>query len=178
MSIGIHASSPQTYRAGALLANGARIAEIYEDSIVLEHEGQSTRLYIDGREPPDYRITDTSILTVGADDSQLVINPDSSDTLTDFVRLAPVFEGDNVRALEVHPIEGSDIFDRLGLQPGDKITSIDGAQVTDAFSATAALRRLSEGEALQVTIMRQGQVEKVSLDGLLVYSARSKEPPE
>lgn len=33
--IGIHAGSPQTYRAGALLANGARIADKHDDLVVL-----------------------------------------------------------------------------------------------------------------------------------------------
>lgn len=34
-SIGVNAASPQTFRAGALLANGARIAEMDDDAVVL-----------------------------------------------------------------------------------------------------------------------------------------------
>ena len=46
--IGVAVQSPQTYRAGALLANGARIDEIYADYVVLIREGQIARLYVEG----------------------------------------------------------------------------------------------------------------------------------
>ena len=101
-SIGINAGSPQTYRAGALLANGARIVEIHEDSIVLERDGLRAQVYVDGKEPADYIAEDTPLLMVGGEVATLASAPTSSDTLTDVMRVTPVFEGDNVSALEVY----------------------------------------------------------------------------
>jgi len=44
--IGVNENSPQTYKAGALLINGARLVEIYPKYVVLEKDGRSARLYL------------------------------------------------------------------------------------------------------------------------------------
>ena len=172
-AIGVHAGSPQIYRAGALLANGARLTEVHEDWIVLERDGQTARLYVDGNEPADYVDEDSALFEVGGNVRAAAALPDSADALTDVMRVTPVFEGDAVRALEIHANERSDVFNRLGLQPGDRITSVNGVQVTDTASSIAALRRLTLGEALQVTVSRQDNLETLSLDGSIVTPARS-----
>jgi len=41
--IGVAPENPQTYAAGALLANGARLTEIHPGFVVLEHAGRSVR---------------------------------------------------------------------------------------------------------------------------------------
>ena len=167
-ALGIHAGSPQVYRAGALLANGARIVEIHEDSIVLERDGLRAQVYVEGEEPANYVAKETPLLLVGGDAPALAAVPTSSDTLTDVMRVTPVFDGDSVSALEVHGNERSDAFSKLGLQPGDQITVVNGTPVTDVSTSVAALRRLTHGEALQVTIKRQGQLQTISLDGLVI----------
>ncbi|MGH8242487.1 MAG: PDZ domain-containing protein [Steroidobacteraceae bacterium] len=175
-TIGINAGSPQTYRAGALLANGARITEIHEASIILERDGQTVQLFVEGNEPAGSTGIDSPLLTVGGQNVALAAAPDSRDELTDVMRVTPVFEGDAVRALEVHASERSDLFGRLGLQAGDQITSVNGEPVTDASSSIAALRRLTQGEALLLTIVRQGQTETLSLDGAVVVASARESP--
>lgn len=174
--IGINAGSPQTYRAGALLANGTRIAEIHEDSIILERDGQTLRLFVEDSEPAGTAVADSPLLRVGGQDVALAAAPDSRDELTDVMRVTPVFDGDAVRGLEVHANERSDLFSRLGLQAGDQIISVNGEPVTDVSSSIAALRRLTKGEALLLTVMRQGQTETLSLDGLLVTATERESP--
>lgn len=172
-AIGIHPGSPQIYRAGALLANGARITEIHEDSIVLERDGHTAQLFVDGKEPENYTAADSSLFDVGGETSAAIAVANSSDELTNVMRVTPVFEGDAVSALEVHANERSDAFGKLGLQPGDQITAVNGAPVTDVSSSVAALRRLTHGEALQVTVRRQGRVESISLDGLVITTPKN-----
>ena len=62
--IGVRARSPQTYTAGALLANGARLTEIYDHYVVLERGGRSARLYVQGEAQPDGKRA-RELLTVG-----------------------------------------------------------------------------------------------------------------
>lgn len=171
--IGISAGSPQTYKAGALLANGARVVEIYDDSIVLERDGRTVQLFVEGTEPPGYENYDDALIMVGGDKAAPVATADSRDELTDVMRISPVFAGDAVQALEVHANPSSDLFSKLGLQPGDQITTINGESVTDVSSSVGALRRLAHGEALQITVVRQGQLEPMSLDGLIITAAKS-----
>lgn len=161
--LGVNPASPQTYRAGALLANGARIEEIYSDYIVLTRDGQRARLYIEGRAPPDDRSSDSALLMVGGADRPPPALANSTDELADYIRVTPVYRGDAVQALEVYANERSNVFARLGLEAGDRITAINGEALADAASAITSLRRLTQGEALQITVERRGRLQTFSL---------------
>lgn len=171
--LGVNPASPQTYRAGAILANGARIEEIYSDHVVLERNGQRARLYVDGHAPADSPTFDRALTMVGGTDRPAPAIANSTDELTDYIRVAPVYQGDAIHALELYSTQGSNVFAKLGLEPGDRITSIDGEVVTDSSAAIASLRRLTQGEALQVTVERGGRLQMISLNGLILTAARS-----
>lgn len=173
VDIGVNTSSPQTYRAGAILVNGARIEEIHTDYIVLERDGQRARLYVEGHRLVDDPNPNQSLLFVGGADPSLPAIADSRDALTNFIRVTPVYQGDSVRAIEVYANDRSNVFSALGFEPGDRITSINGEPVSDAARAIATLRRLTQGEAMQVTVERRGVVQALSLDALAVTDVRS-----
>ncbi len=169
--IGVNVHSPQTYRAGAVLANGARLAEVYADSVVLERNGQQSRLYLEGRGPATSdAVVLPSIVTVGGTTPARPASVDSHDTLTDVVRIAPVFAGDQVRALVIYPSAHPEIFGRLGFEPGDRIIAIDGAAVKDVREAITALRQVTAGAAVILTIERDGEHLILSVDGSIVQS--------
>lgn len=176
--IGVDVRTPQTYRAGAILANGARIEEIYSNYVVLARDGRTTRLYVEGQAPAGYvvntEVTGTagSMLTVGGAVSHSVAVADSHEELTDYIRVAPVYEDGKVTALQVYANAHSGIFQELGLVPGDRITAIDGELVTNQRAAIASLRRLTEGQAMTVTVDRGGERKTISLDGSIVLNAR------
>lgn len=178
--IGVDVRTPQTYRAGAILANGARIEEIYSNYVVLARDGRTTRLYVEGQAPAGYVVNTEvtgkagSMLTVGGAVSHSVAVADSHDELTDYIRVAPIYEGDKVTALQVYANAQSGVFQELGLLPGDRITSIDGETVTDQRAAIASLRRLTEGQAMTVTLDRGGERKTLSLDGSIVVNTRPR----
>lgn len=167
--IGVNALSPQTYRAGAILANGARLEEIYADSVVLVRKEQRTRLYIVGHAPPaDAQPVVASLMTVGGTAPVPAAVANSRDALVDAMRISPVYDGDTFRALELYPNAQSDAFARLGLEPGDRVTAIEGVALKDSRAAIAELRRLTSGASLNVTIERGGKSQTLSLNGSLV----------
>ena len=171
--IGVNVLSPQTYGAGAVLANGARLTEIYTDSVVLERNGERLRLYVDGIAPA---VGDASLLSpltsVGGPSLVLPASANSRDPLTEVVRIAPVFSGNQVRALELYPnAQSAKVFQRLGLEPGDRIIAIDGAAVKDAGEAIAEFRSVTTGAALNVTIERGGARQNLSIDGSIFQTS-------
>jgi general secretion pathway protein C len=169
--IGVNAHWPQTYRAGAILANGARLEEIYSDHVILAHEALRTSLYILGHTPPaGAHALVASLITVGGTTPAPAAVADSRDALTEVVRIAPLFEGDHVRALELYPSAHSSLFERLGLEPGDRVIAIDGEALTDSKQAIEELRRLTAGASVNVTIERGGRHQTLSLDGSLLIS--------
>jgi hypothetical protein len=169
--IGVNALSPQTYKAGAILANGAHLEEIYSEYVVLAREALRTRLYVLGHAPPPgAEPPGPSLLTVGGTTPVPPAVADSRDTLTEVVRIAPLFDGDHVRALELYPSIRSNLFERLGLEPGDQVIAIDGAALKDSKEAIEELRRLTAGASVNVTIERGGRHQTLSLDGSLLIS--------
>jgi general secretion pathway protein C len=173
VEIGVNANSPQTYRAGAILANGARIEEIRSDYVVLERDGQRARLYVEGHDSVDVPSANESLLSVGGADPAPRRMANSRDALTDVMRVTPVYAGESLQALEVYAADGSSAFSALGLEPGDRITSINGVLVSDAAHDIATLRRVTQGEALQVTITRQGTVQALSMPAVTAEGSLS-----
>jgi len=174
--IGVNALSPQTYRAGALLANGAHLEGIYADYVVLERNGRRTPLYVLGHAGPGPTRSPTSnaLLTVGGTVPRATAVADNHDPLFEIMRVAPIYDEDTLRALEVYGSEHSDAFARLGLQPGDRITSIDGAELTSTGEALSQLRQITEGASLSVTIERSGKRQTLSLDGSIVRTSHTQ----
>jgi general secretion pathway protein C len=176
--IGVDPRTPQTYQAGALLANGARLVEIFSDYVVLTRDDRSTRLFVEGQSAEVYTADPSvaapaqSLLTVGGQPPRAIANADSHEVLTDFIRVTPVFDGQRVRALEVYANPLSDVFDAMGLKPGDQITSIDGEPIADVVRAIASLRHLTTGQALAVELERGGEAITISLDGTVMVNAQ------
>jgi type II secretory pathway component PulC len=168
--IGVHALSPQTYRAGAILANGARLEEIYADYVVLVRDTHRARLYVTGRAAPaDAPKPYMPLLVVGGPSRlEATAVADSRDRLTEVIRASPVYEGDTFRALEVYGSGQSDAFFRLGFEPGDRVTAIEGVALKNSDDAFAQLRRLTEGDTLTVTVERGGKAQTLALDGSIL----------
>lgn len=166
--IGVSDRSPQTYRVGSLLANGARIQEIYSDHVVLERAGQTTQLYLAGYPSPETSPASLAMISVGGTTQAALATADSGDSLTDYIRISPAFEGTQFQGLVVFANPRSDAFFRMGLREGDVITAVDETVSPDQESALAALRPLIKGHALSVTVQRDGHRQVLSLDGSLI----------
>jgi hypothetical protein len=180
--IGVDREHPQTYLAGAILENGARVDEIYRDHVVLVKGGQHTALYIDRElalEPAARK--ESALLLVGGPSSEASHPHYSEEPVTDFVRPVPVYRGGLVAGFQVYPGNRSAPFNQWGLKAGDVITDLDGQPLTDPEQVMQLLHGLLEGQALQATVQREGGTPfSVSLDGAdvgRVRTASSVAPP-
>lgn len=171
--IGIRARSPQTYAAGALLANGARLTEIYDHYVVLERNGRTVRLDLQGEARAPAAPTD-ELLMVGGTSEKEVSMEVSEEPLTTYVRPTPLFKGDHLYGVALYPGREAGVLSDLGLQTGDVLTGINGRPISDAASAFAALRTIAQGALLNVDVERQGVSQPLSLDGSLVTRAISR----
>jgi type II secretory pathway component PulC len=93
------------------------------------------------------------------------------------VRPNPIYDGTTLRGFEVYPGTRSGPFQRMGLQPGDLIVSVDGQPIVDAEQATETFRALAEGSALTATVVRKGRTESVALDGMLIVADQEGRQP-
>lgn len=170
--IGVEVNSPQTYRAGALLVNGAILSQIHLDHVVLTREGRSATLYVEGHSQPDAAQLSAagSILTVGGVSVAPVAQASSRDSLTEILRVTPTYDGDRLLGLQVYPAGHVPEFEALGLQPGDRLSAIDGVPITSVAAALETLRQITRGQAVVVQLERSGRTVSLSLDGAVLHS--------
>src|SRR5262249_19550574 len=130
--IGVNPLTPQTYRAGAILANGARLVEIHADYVVLERDGKSARLELKRATGVSGTEQIGGLLTVGGipDPTPAVVTTEG--TLEHYLRASPVFAGDRVRGYTLYAGREQGPFFKMGLEPGDVVVAIDGIPVNDS----------------------------------------------
>jgi type II secretion system protein C len=169
--IGVVRESPQTYQAGAMLENGARLAEIHSDYVLLKNGTKQARLYLENVQS-NRKIGDTAMLTVGGvKESPPPAKVTSREILTDYIRPSPVYDGDTLVGFQVYPGVKTGPFAQMGLQAGDLITEMDGTPLNDPAIAWEIFHQLADGSAMSATVKRKDAVQSVSLNGSLIVSA-------
>jgi hypothetical protein len=177
--LGTDRDHPQTYLAGAILENGARLDEIYRDHVVLVKGTHRVSLYVTA--------TSTSESTSKADALSLVGGPAAAigsphlsvEPVTDFLRPVPVYRNGVIAGFQIYPGSRAALFAKWGLQSGDVLTDLEGQPVSDADQLMNTLRSLLDGEALTATVQRAGAPVTITLDGSDVERLRtaSNMPP-
>jgi general secretion pathway protein C len=169
--IGVVRESPQTYQAGAMLENGARLAEIHSDYVLLKKGTKLARLYLENARSTG-KIGDTAMLTVGGiKEAPPPAKVTSREILADYIRPSPVYDGDAIIGYQVYPGAKAGPFAQMGLQPGDLITEIDGTRLNDPQVAWDIFHQMAEGSALSATVKRKDTAQSVTLDGSLIVRA-------
>jgi type II secretion system protein C len=172
--IGVDPRNPQTYLAGAMLANGARLAQIFKDYVVLEQGGRTARLYLADRQGAGRPQAGSDLLLVGGHVPSKPATANTSEEFTDYIRPTPVFEGPNLTGYQVYAGVRADVFGQLGLRGGDVITAIDGVPFADPDQAVEMFRQLASGIAMHATVKREGRLQDISLDGSLIVAAQER----
>jgi type II secretion system protein C len=164
--IGTDEHNPQTYTAGATLANGAEITQIARDYVVLEKDGESVRLY--AQNVKSRGRASSKLLLVGGERKSAPAPATYAETFTEFVRPNPVFDGSTLKGYEVYAGKSAGVFSRLGLQAADVITAFDDVPITDSAVAMDMFQQLAGGATMTATVTRKGKTERVPLDGTVV----------
>jgi hypothetical protein len=173
-SLGTDVRNPQTYAAGARLGNGAVLQEIHADYVVLSRDGRLSILALQGRTPrvkEQHRSlsTDEAASRVGG---EAVVNaplervPSSREDLSEIVRAEPLYERDEFAGLKIVPGTNRSQLERLELQAGDIVRTIDGKRLKSPDSAWQMLDdAISTGTPIVISIDRAGTLMSISLDG-------------
>jgi general secretion pathway protein C len=176
--IGVVRETPQTYLAGAILVNGARLIEIYPDRVRLEKDGHSAWLHLQGKWSWG-KTEDGDLLRIGGDTSpKSAAHITSREALTDYIRPSPVYDGGTLLGYQVYSGRNAGPFVQMGLQTGDVIVAINGTPLAEPNSAWEALRALMSGGLFDAVILRRGNQERLTLDGsLLVQAEEARNDP-
>ncbi|GMQ83358.1 MAG: type II secretion system protein GspC [Gammaproteobacteria bacterium] len=168
--IGDPRGKEDSYAPGDPLPGGAKLSEIYPDRIILERNGRFETLRLPkkimktGSARFNSRATSSGSAGKAAAFSkyrkEIKKNPAS---LMNYVRATPERRGGKFIGFRLQAGKDSGAMKELGLLPGDVITGINGVQIDSPAKGMKAMQALSEGDSINVTLLRNGQETSMSL---------------
>jgi general secretion pathway protein C len=179
--IGASGQSARVYATGASLPGGTKLAAVYQDRVILDRNGARESLmlprlagggvampaaFAPGADAPPGSLADGVRQLMAQDPA----------AANELLRPQPVFAGGTLRGYRVYPGRNRAQFARLGLQPGDLVTAVNGAALDDPNRGLEILRGISAGSAVTLTIDRNGQQQQLAVDPSAV--AQELQPQE
>ena len=80
------------------------------------------------------------------------------------MRAMPHFVNGKTDGFSISQVQPGSVFDQLGLQNGDLLTSIDGQPVTNPMQAMGLLQAVKTASAIDLVVNRGGAPTAVHLD--------------
>lgn len=150
------------------IPGGATLHAVYVDRVILNRAGALEALKL----PREYkggtvtRANATSSTRVAIPPSQRSVQQlitQNAARLTDIIRPQPYFASGQQRGYRVYPGRDRKSFAALGLRPGDLVTAINGAPMTDPQTGMQIFQSLGDSAQVTVTVERNGQPETLTL---------------
>ena len=154
----------KVYAVGGEVPGGARVHAIHDDRVLLNRRGTLETLRLpkfsmDGSDTPP----PVAAQPVGAVAVDNLRNQAATDELVEVVRPQAVMVNGELRGFRVYPGRDRQRFAQLGLRAGDLVTAINGAQLTDLTQSLEAMRALTGGGQVTLTVQRGDETETVNV---------------
>jgi general secretion pathway protein C len=164
--VGDSATSAKTYPTGATLRPGTRLHSVFTDRVIIDNGGKLETLVL----PRQFAVTAAQVRPAvaatgnGVGDELRRIAETNPGAFTSVVRPQPVFANGVQRGYRVYPGRDRQQFSRLGLQPGDLVTSVNGTPLDDPSRGMEIFNSLNSAAQVSVTVERNGQTQQLSLN--------------
>jgi general secretion pathway protein C len=162
--IGESAAAARVYATGAALPGGVKLHEVYRDRVIIDRGGALESLLLPRQAlslgaPPPPQAANTALNSL---QQTLARNPDA---FSDVVRVQVVTVGaGKARGVRVFPGSNSAAFSRLGLRPGDLVTSINGTPLDDPSRAEEIFSTMQSMPEARVGVVRNGRPTEISVN--------------
>ncbi|MGE0188986.1 MAG: type II secretion system protein GspC [Steroidobacteraceae bacterium] len=162
--IGTTAANAKFYRVGATIDGGVHLHSVYTDRVIIDRSGTLETIVLPRGLPsnfiaPPVRSTSDNVVN---NLRRIVSNNPSA--LGELLRAQPVFSNGVQKGYRVYPGRDRQQFARLGLQPGDLVTSINGSSLDDVNRGAEILNTLTASTTAQVMVERNGTSQAITLD--------------
>ncbi|MGA9855295.1 MAG: type II secretion system protein GspC [Gammaproteobacteria bacterium] len=161
----------EMYSVGAQLPGGAQIQSIYPDRVLLSIDGRIQSLQLPKSTGGGGSADNNMVAPMSAPGvvygsnlpamrnlnqlrKDLIQHPEH---LLDVMRAMPVMENGKLSGYRVFPVGNSDVFAKLGLQPGDVVTAVNGMPLDNPAESMNMLNQLKTSEEISITFTRNGQ---------------------
>lgn len=171
--IGETAANAKVYSVGDAVNGGATLHSVYSDRVLLERAGAVEALALPRKIlaggarpaaslaslPP---VTNPQGAALAENVRRLVANDPG--VVSELMRPQQVFQNGQMRGFRVYPGRNRAQFSKLGLQPGDLVTSVNGTPLDDPQRGNEIFRTIGSSPSVHVTIERNGRTQDITLN--------------
>ncbi len=164
--IGESAQAARLYAAGSTLPGGVRLHEVYTDRVVLDRDGSLETLPLPRQSTAGgtARLSPSGNTEPALGESVQRLVAQGPEVIGEVLRPMPTYANGQLKGFRVYAGRDRQKFAKLGLQPGDLVTQINGVPLGDAQHGMEILRTLGNAATANVTIERGGSVQQVTVD--------------
>jgi general secretion pathway protein C len=153
--------------------SGASLHSVYLDHVILDRNGLLETLTLPRQMPPARAPIQRRPGLVGSDPRTAVavenirhlVQQDPS-ILEQVMRTVPSYDSTagKLRGFRAYPGRNRQIFNKLGLHPGDLVTAINGTTLDDPQRSQDVFNTIQSSDRVTVTIERAGQKQDITLN--------------
>ncbi len=167
--IGDSPSSAKVYAVGKTITGGTKLHSVYPDRAIIDRGGKLEALLL----PKQYRggLTAGAGLQAGGGQSDPLLGErlrqlaqSNPGAITEILRPQPVFANGQQRGYRVYPGRNRAMFNKLGLLPGDMVTSINGTPLDDPARGMEILQTMNSAANVNMTVERNGESIQVNIN--------------
>ena len=166
---------------------GAVLYAIHSDRVILNNAGQLQTLRLPRSDAAQNHLTLvtaasglSAATSPAAGLSSAVAVPTMRTTLSEhasrlsrIVHAAPHVEQGQMMGFRLNPADDAAPFEDLGFEPGDVVTEINGTSLTAPGQALEVIQRLGESAQANVTLLRNGRLQVLSIDTTLAEALKT-----
>jgi general secretion pathway protein C len=162
---------------------GAALHSVYLDHVILNRGGQLETLLLPRllgpgmRGPPVVRRPGVDPRTVAAVDNIRRMVQQDPGLLDQVMRTVPSYDSaaGRLRGFRAYPGRNRQIFNKLGLRPGDLVTAINGTALDDPQRSQDVFNTIQTSDHVTVTLERAGQKQEITLNIAQVAAQATKD---
>jgi general secretion pathway protein C len=165
--VGESAAMAKFRRVGDALPGGAKLHSVYADRVMLDRGGRLESLmlprFIAANALPIAARPVQPQPTRFAENVRRIAETNPS-AFTEIIRPQPVFAGGTQRGYRVYPGRNRQQFTKLGLQPGDLVTAVNGTPLSDQANSMQIFNTISTTDRVTLTVERNGQSQQINVN--------------
>jgi general secretion pathway protein C len=161
--------------------NGATLYSVYLDHVILDRGGTLEtlllpRLLVGGTRAP-MRVGPMIARTTEAVDNVRRLVQQDPGLLDQVMRTVPSYDNaaGKLRGFRAYPGRNRNIFNKLGLKPGDLVTAINGQPLDDPQHSQEVFNTIQSSNTVTVSVERGGQKQDITLNVAQVATDASKD---
>lgn len=177
--VGENAANAKFYKVGASINGSIRLHSVYTDRVIIDRAGVLETLSLPHGTGTGMPAISRPPVNAGAQfgDNIRRLAANNPSSLAQMIRVQPVFSNGTQKGYRVYPGRERAQFARLGLQPGDLITSINGTMLNDPNASNDILGLLNSSSSVMVSIERNGNPMSLNLDISQISLPSETNPP-